>query len=368
MHHKLHISNGRQGIARAAFLVGRVLCAVTLVHTINSSAAAEATPPAKQQRRSTLEVVPSVDGPRDAMATPQPPIAAAPANERSLAELREGLEAIVAEMRRLSSTGIERERQSALLRLRMYRFLCHLPQADLALVPQLNDEALAAANICRRLGKLSHEPENPGGLPDAEFQRARGAVSKCNLSCGYSNLTKAIDLWMNDSDARNLGRLGHRRWCLNPKLQRLGLGRDDDFCAMWAFDKSRALAYEYEFISFPPPGYVPVDMFGPEYAWSITLNPAKYLAPELENITVQVFPIRRDQADREHPLEIEHLTVDTHGFGVNNCVILRPKSLNVHPLQSYQLELRGLQTIDGKPTSVIFVVRFVEAIVPPTPD
>ena len=155
---------------------------------------------------------------------------------------------------------------------------------------------------------------------------------------------------------------------MNPKLLKLGLGRDDDFCAMWAFDKSRALAHEYEFISFPPPGYVPVDMFGPAYAWSITLNPGKYLAPELKAITVELFPIREDQADREHPLEIEHVTVDTHGFGVNNCVIFRPKSLEVRPLQSYQLELRGLQTIVGKPTIVKFAVRFVDAILPATPD
>ncbi len=351
---------GRQRIAPAAMLAGNLLCAAALLALSNFSRAGEAPRAAIEQRRSTLEVVPSADDPRAAVETPQPPIPAAPANERSLAELQAGLQAIATEDRKLSSTGIERDRQRALLRLRMYRFLCRLPQADLALEPQLNDDALAAAGICRRLGKLSHGPENPG-LPDAEFQRARDAASKCNLSFGRGNLTKAIDFWMDDSDPRNFSRLGHRRWCLNPKLLKLGLGRDDDFCAMWAFDKSRALAHEYEFISFPPPGYVPVDMFGPTYAWSITLNPGKYLAPELKAIAVELFPIRDDQADREHPLEVEHLTVDTHGFGVNNCVIFRPKSLEVRPLESYQLELRGLQTIDGKPTSVNFAVRFVDA-------
>lgn len=367
MYHKLDQLQGRQWIATAAILAGNVLCAGTLLHYGNASAAAEATRGANEQSRSTIEIVPSANEPPIAVETPQPATPAEPASERSLAKLQAGLQAIAAEGSKLSSKGIERERQSALLRLRMYRFLCQLPQADLTLDQQLNDEALAVADICRRLGKLSHEPENPG-LPDAEFQRARVAASKCNLSFGYSNLSEAIDLWMNDSDARNANRLGHRRWCLNPKLQKLGLGRDDDFCAMWAFDKSRALAHEYEFISFPPPSYVPVDMFGPAYAWSITLNPEKYLAPVFKNITVELFPIRQDHPDREHPLEIEHLTVDKHGFGVDNCVIFRPKSLNVHPLQSYQLELRGLQTIDGKPTSVKFAVRFVDGIVPANSD
>jgi hypothetical protein len=40
---------------------------------------------------------------------------------------------------------------------------------------QLNDDALAAADICRRLGKLSHAPENPG-IPEAEYERARIAA------------------------------------------------------------------------------------------------------------------------------------------------------------------------------------------------
>jgi len=250
--------NGRRCIAIAAILAGNTLWAATLFCFSNSSEAGEKPRAAVEQHRSTLKFLPSAGDPPDATESSQSPIPAMPANQRSLAELRAGLQAIAAEDRKLSTTGIERERESALLRLRMYRFLCHLPQADLALDPQLNDDALAAADICRRLGKLSHAPENPG-IPDAEFQQARVAAGKCNLSFGFSNLTKAIDLWMNDSDTHNLSRLGHRRWCLNPKLVKLGLDRSDDFCAMWAFDSSRTDEPEYEFVSFPPPGFVPVD-------------------------------------------------------------------------------------------------------------
>jgi hypothetical protein len=357
--------NGRQWITPMAMSAMNVLCAASLLYCSNVSAADEEPRAASERRRTTLRFLPPPDDP--ATESPQRAIPAAPAKHRSLAELRAGLQAIAAEDRKLSGTGIERERQRALLRLRMYRFLCHLPQADLTLELQLNDDALAAAEICRRLGKLSHAPENPG-IPDAEFQAAREAASKCNLSFGLNDLTKAIDLWMKDSGAHNLSRLVHRRWCLNPKMLKLGLGRSADFCAMWAFDNSRIPAPEYEFIGFPPPGYVPVDFFGPEYPWSITLNPGKYLAPELEAISVDLLPILEDQADREHPLKIENLTVDTQGFGVNNCVIFWPESLTVGPRQSYQLYVRGLQTIDGTPTSVEFAVRFVDAIPHLAPD
>jgi len=358
---RLSALNGRQWIAPAAMLVGSVLSVATLLFKSNFSDAVEEPRAVIEQRRSTLRFVPSAADPSDTAKSPQPPISTEPTDERSFAELRAGLQAIATEERELTSTGMERERQSALLRLRMYRFLCYLPQDDLTLSRELDEDALAVADICRRLKKLSHAPDNPG-LPDAEYERARVAAGKCNLSSGQSSLSKAIDLWMNDSDAQNFNRLGHRRWCLNPKLLKLGLGRSEQYCAMWAFDSSRTPAPEYAFISFPPPGFVPVDFFASSYAWSVSLNPGKYRPPDLKAITVELFPIRQDQVDRDRPFEIERLTVDTQGFGVNNCVIFRPKSLKVLPLQSYQLEIRGLQYLDGEPTRVSFSVRFVDAI------
>lgn len=285
-----------------------------------------------------------------------------PVKQRSLKQLQAGLRSIADEGRKVTATDDERERQAALLRLRSYRFLCSLPQVKLTLDAALDEDAVAVANICSRLGKLSHEPENPD-LPEEEYQRARTAAGKCNLSCGPNTLTKAIDMWMDDSDEHNLGQLGHRRWCLNPSMQKLGLGRSGDYSAMWALDSSGTAAADYDVISFPPPGYVPIDFFGEEYAWSITVNPAKYLAPELKELVVQLFPIEQGEADRANAIEIENLAVDTQGFGVSNCIIFRPKAINVATGKSYLLELRGLQTRDDQPASVTFPVHFVGAMV-----
>lgn len=290
-----------------------------------------------------------------------PPIVV-PVKHCSLEQLQAGLRSIADEGRKVTATDNERERQAALLRLRSYRFLCSLPQERLTLDAALDEDAVAVADICRRLGKLSHAPENPD-LPEEEYQRARTAAGKCNLSFGTSTLTKAIDMWMDDSDAHNLGHLGHRRWCLNPGMQKLGLGRSGDYCAMWAFDSSGAPAADYDVISFPPPGFVPIDFFGTKYAWSITMNPARYLAPELKDVVVQLFPIEQGEPDRVNAIEIENLAVDKRGFGVSNCIIFQPKAIKVGTGKSYLLEIRGLQTRDGEPASVTFPVHFVAAMV-----
>jgi hypothetical protein len=145
-------------------------------------------------------------------------------------------------------------------------------------------------------------------------------------------------------------------------MQKLGLGRSGDYCAMWAFDSSGTPAADYDLISFPPPGYVPIDFFGAKYAWSITLNPAKYCMPKLDEVVVQLFPIEQGNADRAHAIEIENLAVDTQGFGVNNCIIFQPKAIQVGTGKSYLLEIRGLQTRDGQPASVTFPVHFIAAM------
>jgi len=336
----------------------RVLLTSVLLFSGQISHAVEPPKGIESYRTSRLPAAPRRDD--LPLGRDRPPIVV-PVKQRSLEQLHAGLRSIADKRRQVTATDHERERQTALLRLRSYRFLCSLPQEKLALDVALDEDAVAVADICSRLGKLSHAPENPD-LPEEEYQRAFTAAGKCNLSCGLSTLTKAIDMWMNDSDAYNVGQLGHRRWCLNPRMQKLGLGRSGDYCAMWAFDSSGASAADYDMISFPPPGYVPIDFFGPNYAWSVTLNPAKYLAPELKEIEVQLFPIEQGQADREHALELENLAVDTQGYGVSNCIIFQPKAMQVGTGHSYLLEIRGLQTRDGEPASVIFPVHFVAAM------
>ena len=50
-------------------------------------------------------------------------------------------------------------------------------------------------------------------------QRAYDGTSSSNLGQGYRNLSTAItDGWIDDGDTSNIDRIGHRRWCLDPRM------------------------------------------------------------------------------------------------------------------------------------------------------
>jgi len=240
----------------------------------------------------------------------------------------------------------------------MYRFLCGLPEADIALDDRFNAEALAAAQICRRLGRLTHEPENPG-IPADEYERARRGAGFGNLASGIASLPKAMDGWMDDSDAANIDVLGHRRWCLNPPLRRVGFGRTEGWCAMWAHDMSGTAALERRAICFPPPGHVPIDLFRPHYAWSVTLNPRFFQKPKPDEISVTVYSHQADGSLGEL-LQLEHFGVDTNGCGIDNCIVFRPRGMSTAVGKKYVVTVVGARNHDNRPQTLTYEVEFCE--------
>src|SRR5689334_9610383 len=163
--------------------------------------------------------------------------------------------------------GTASERDTALRRLKAYRYLAGVPYDDLTLDDDANAACEAGAGLCAKLGRLEHQPKNPG-LPEAEFDLAYKGTSRSNLGQGYRKLSQALDGWMDDSDGGNIDRLGHRRWCLNPTMKKTGFGRVGEFTAMYVFDMSRKDVPDFDFISWPARGPMPVQYFKSGFVWS----------------------------------------------------------------------------------------------------
>lgn len=285
---------------------------------------------------------------------------------RSEADLRDALRPLAAELKTLVSASADdpaAERRAALVRLRMYRLLCGLVADDLVLEERLNEEATAAAEVCRLLGHLTHEPTNPG-LPADVFVKGRRGAESGNLAFGMRDLVAAVDGWMDDSDADNVAALGHRRWCLNPPLRRLGFGRADRYFAMWAHDSSGSGRIPRPAICFPPPGCVPIDMFRPHYAWSVSLDPRAFQKPTAGGIRVT---IRRSEESTgvAAPADLDFLHIDTRGYGIANCIIFRPARLSTAVGSGYEVALEGLHDHDGRQVRVRFVTQFVDQMTMP---
>jgi hypothetical protein len=250
------------------------------------------------------------------------------------------------------------EKLQGLRRLKAYRFLAEVPYEDLTLDDEYNALCLAGAKLCQKLGKLEHTPKNPG-LPEEDFKFAYKGTSRSNLAWGRMTLPEAVDGWMFDSDPYNIARLGHRRWCLNPGMQKTGFGRVGAFAAMYSFDRTRAELAAFDFICFPARGYMPVDFFQAKQAWSVTLNPQKYEVPG-KDFVPKIYQAGAKGMKQGQPLRLDFNNVDSLPFGIPNCLIFRPEALQVAPGKRYVVELEGLfRKGTSDPVALSYVVEFI---------
>ena len=219
-----------------------------------------------------------------------------------------------------------------------------------------------AQKLLKAVGKLDHTPANPG-LPEAEYKDGYNGTSHSNIftSSPISSLAKSVDAYMDDSDAGNISRLGHRRWCLNPAMQTTGFGKYGNFSAMWSFDTRRPNMRDWDIVAYPARGYMPTEYFSPDRAWSLIVNRGHIKLPA-GDIDIS---IRRldDALQPGKPLELNYKAVETGGYGGGPCVIFRPKSLDMASGRRYGVELKGATNSAGKPLTIRYIVEFADLAV-----
>jgi len=166
-------------------------------------------------------------------------------------------------------------RDSVVQRMNWYRRMAGV----LAVTEQAEFSVAAqhAALMMSAQGYLSHYPGSDWRC--YSDTGARGASSS-NLGLGRSGVW-GIDSYMRDSGSRNLA-VGHRRWILTPRLQRIGVGN-----VPYSPPHSRANALYVlglgdrddvreprGFIAWPPSGYIPAEtVWG---RWSFQLPEADF--------------------------------------------------------------------------------------------
>jgi len=285
-------------------------------------------------------------------------IAGVAAHTRSQEQLALGLEGIRTQRPEVADEPLERERDAALARLQQYRFLCRVPWEELARDELMDAHAQAGAELCERIGRLEHTPENPG-MDEDDYRFAYKGTSSSNLSMGPP-IPGSIDDYMDDSSPRNIGRVGHRRWCLNPPMRRTGFGKAGRFSAMWSFDRSGGGTHR-EPILYPPAGYVPNDMFGPRHAWSVMLPGGAGRRASMAQLSITITELDERYLPVGEALELDHEN------NSNGLLIFRPTGLSTEPGTRYLARLDGLPG-KGEEAQLVWLVEFVEAGGGPLPD
>ena len=254
-----------------------------------------------------------------------------------------------------ASRGPESAQATAVLNA--YRYLCGLAW-DVQTDPELEDVSLAGAKLCEAIGHLEHTPANPGWLED-DYKKGYRGTSQGNLFSGGGGAVASVHAYMNDSGGTNLQALGHRRWCLNPPMQRTGFGTSGSYSCMHAFDGNRKKVPEWEMVAYPAPGFFPSSYFGNMHAWSVTLNPEEFKAPEvLEEGQVRVCRVF-DSGKLGKPMELVYAGVDRAGYGVANCIIFLPRDVDLGNGECYRVEIGQIKKKSGKTITLAYEVEFM---------
>ena len=258
--------------------------------------------------------------------------------------------------------------QVALNRLNSYRRLAGLNPVTIDNTYTYYAQAAALSNAA--INQMTHYPYQPSDMPNDIYNAGAKGASQSNIACymGYSPttgpLTFSVDLWMDDSDIYNIDRLGHRRWALNPCMKSTGFGCATSnsswvYTAMYAFDSS-AYAYDYNYISWPPSGYMAndTDFFTPAHAWSISLSPDVYGF----NFTQIQITLKDSNGNTwsfsQNGDNDGYFNTDLGGYGCNrNAIIFRPDGIEKFE-GKYTVTVDGLYTREQNPTKLSFEVDF----------
>ena len=264
-----------------------------------------------------------------------------------------------------------------LQRLNLYRALAGLNpvryETEYEPYCQRGAVVMAANNL------MTHYPSKPYDMDKDFFDVGYYGTSHSNIARLGSvepkldPLLKCVDMWIADSDNNNIGALGHRRWFLNPGMGGTAFGsaqgqNNTIFTAAYSVDNS-APVDDYELIAWPPSGYVPSDdrIFDSSTAWSVSLNPQKYLKPDGSARA----KITRDADGKTFSFSSGgsngFFTVENSGYGVDNCIIFRPDGLGV-PKGRYTVEISGVKTRSGSAVTLKYAVEFFATVGVEVPD
>ena len=102
-----------------------------------------------------------------------------------------------------------------------------------------------------RQGSETHSLEHAKSDLETEPGQCVPRLAQGRIAC------QSVRADMDDSDARNIDKVGHRAWCMNPHMTQTGFGTVDRFSAMWSIDRKRKDTPDYDLVACPPPGRSP---------------------------------------------------------------------------------------------------------------
>lgn len=248
--------------------------------------------------------------------------------------------------------------ERALNCLNFYRFTAGLP-ADVTLDAGYSEMAQAASMVSYMNRSLNHAPSQPSGLSDELFELGKTGCGSSNLAAGYSTLPDAIvNAYMTDSDSYNIPMVGHRRWILNPGMQKTGFGQVSNYSALYALDRSRSGQFTGDYVAWPPEN-MPYQLYrkSNRYPFSLSLGSA-FDEPSADSVSVTVHSAKNNTDYTMDKNTTNYFGVNNQGYGMNRCIIFWPGTW-FDMDDRLTVTVNGL-TKKGAPASLSYPVSFFD--------
>ena len=241
----------------------------------------------------------------------------------------------------------ERSTEAAFNALNQMRYVAGIP-ADVTYDAHDTDMAQAAALISAANKSLSHNPAKPEGMDDDLYDLGSGGASMCNLaSSATASLASSVRQWMRDrSDS---GRLGHRRWLLNPAMKKSGFGAVGSYAAVFVFDGITGDP-SYRGIAWPAQN-MPLEFFSNSDEWHVSfgkeLSKSDVLVTLSRRSDGKVWTFSEDNADGKFNVE------NSNFGGQKGCVIFCPDNVSYSDGDQFDVMISGVGESD-----VAYTVNF----------
>ncbi|MDA3847181.1 MAG: hypothetical protein PF505_11665 [Vallitaleaceae bacterium] len=257
----------------------------------------------------------------------------------------------------------------ALLTLNYIRFLAHLDD-NVSLLDSWNTIAQHATLVNGVNKELSHNPAQPSGMSSSMYDIGALGARTSNLAWSSYSSSLVKDLWryIDDSSSSNVDSVGHRRWLLNPAMEKVGFGKTSNYSAAKVFGDSYNQIWQYDgsydYVAWPGSGAFPTNAFSDNMPWSISLNDKLYDNDRTSEIKVLLQNMDTGSINEFYQgksyIGSEHFNVDTTNYGVPFNIVFRPDGEHYIDGQTYKVTISGLYDNDGNETSVTYEVNFFD--------
>ena len=248
----------------------------------------------------------------------------------------------------------------ALEELNYIRSLIGVP-ANVTLNDTYTNKAQHGAVLLDVIDTLTHTPSMPSDMSDEFYQLAYDATTHGNLAMGVTSLGQSLKLYMDDSDASNIDRIGHRRWLMNPRMKQVGFGLSTrkHYSATYVIEEAPEDYEKYqewhkwpisdEFITWPThKSEHPLTYFDSNTAWCVVLNEDVFEKSNTSSVHVTLTRLSDYTTWNFSTSNTDGDFYDNQqSYAYDECIIFRPDNATYKNGEEWRVDISGLTRKNG---------------------